>query len=102
MPPPHSVDDEMFSSLAFDAGAGSGLVTSTLCRSFASLSGGGFDNNSVQSRESLVRVPVTSPPQSGAGTQNPSVEVYIVRRALSSLGSICYWRSHTLCRLNLS
>jgi len=62
MSPPHPVDDDMFSSLAFDAGAGSGLGTSTLCRSFTSLSGGGFDHDSVQSRASLVGFPVTMGP----------------------------------------
>ena len=52
----------MFSSLAFDAGAGSGLGKSTSFCSFASLSGGGFDHDSVQSRESSVGVPVTTGP----------------------------------------
>ena len=61
MPPP-SVNDDMFESMAFNAGAGSGLGKSTSYRSFSSLGGGGLDHNSVQSRESVVGVLVTTGP----------------------------------------
>jgi len=44
MPSP-PVNDDIFSSMAFDAGAGSGLGKSTSYRSFASLGGGGSDQS---------------------------------------------------------
>jgi len=61
MPSP-SVNDDMFDSMAFNAGAGSGLGKSTSYCSFSSLGGGGLDHDSVQSRESVVGVPVTTGP----------------------------------------
>ena len=61
MPSP-SVNDDLFDSMAFNAGAGSGLGKSTSYRSFGSLGGGGLDHDSVQSRESVVGVPVTTGP----------------------------------------
>ena len=55
-------------SMAFNAGAGSGLGKSTSYRLFGSLGRGGLDQDSVQSRESVVGVPVTTGPSFGAGT----------------------------------
>jgi len=42
-----SVNDDMFDSMAFNAGAGSGLGESTSYRSFSSLGGVGLDHDSV-------------------------------------------------------
>jgi len=58
MPSP-SVHDDMFDSVAFNGGAGSGLGKSTLHCSFGSLGGVGLDHDSV---------PGYHGPQFGAGT----------------------------------
>jgi len=61
MPSP-SVNYDMFDSMAFNAGAGSGLGKSISYRSFGSLGGSGLDHDAVQSRESVVGVLVTTGP----------------------------------------
>ena len=87
MPSP-AVNDDMFDSMAFNAGAGSGLGKSTSYRSFGSLGGSGLDHDSVQSRESVVGVPV----RCWYGLINISVEGHTLpRQQVASAFAVNKW-----------